>query len=101
MTEDEWNTAHVRCLGMLLNGQAMDEYDERGNRIKDDVLLLLINGYWEPITFKLPGKENEPDWTVLVDTHREGQPNQKKSYSTGNLFQLEARSLVLLCQNVT
>ncbi len=101
MTEDEWNTAHVRCLGMLLNGQAMEEYDERGNRIKDDVLLLLINGYWEPITFKLPGKEGEPDWAVLVDTHREGQSNQRQSYSTGKQFNLEARSLVLMCQNVT
>jgi glycogen operon protein len=79
----------------------MEEYDERGNRIKDDVLLLLINSYWEPITFKLPGKEGERDWTVLVDTHREGRPGQKQSYSTGNPFNLEARSLVLMCQNVT
>ncbi len=97
MTEDEWNTAHVRCLGMLLNGQVMDEYDERGRRIKDDILLLLINGYWEPITFKLPGSKGDSEWEIMVDTH-EPNPKKTKLYSCTQNFKLEARSLVLMCQ---
>ena len=36
MTEEEWNSSFVRVLGMLLNGQVMDEYNERGERIKDE-----------------------------------------------------------------
>jgi pullulanase/glycogen debranching enzyme len=33
MTEDEWSHSFVRCLGMLLNGQVMDEWGERGVRL--------------------------------------------------------------------
>jgi glycogen operon protein len=64
MTEEEWSTDFVRVLGMLLNGQVMDEYDERGERIKDDVLLIITNAYWEDMQFTMPGKEDEPDWEV-------------------------------------
>jgi glycogen operon protein len=106
MTEQEWNTSFVRAIGMLLNGQAMvDEYDEKGERIKDDVVFLLINGHWESIDFTLPGKTNEPDWEVLVDTNF-GKPDESLENEEGNkrrlackeIFKLEARSLVLLRQ---
>ena len=51
---------------MLLNGEVMDEYNEKGERFKDDILLMLINGHWEDQPFRLPGKAGEPDWEVLV-----------------------------------
>jgi glycogen operon protein len=106
MAEEEWNFAFVRSIGMLLNGQAMlDEYDERGQHIKDDVVLLLINGYWEAIDFILPGRKEEAEWEVLVDTNfgkpdestRDGDGN-KRCLRCGEVFKLEARSLVLLRQ---
>ena len=106
MTEQEWQISFVRSIGMLLNGQAMlDEYDEKGQRIKDDVVLLLINGYWESIDFILPGKEGEPEWEVLVDNNfgipvesTKDADGDKRRLLSGELFKLEARSLVLLRQ---
>jgi glycogen operon protein len=99
MTEDEWNTSHVRCLGMLLNGQVMDEYDERGRRIKDDILLLLVNSYWEPIEFKIPGKSTDSPWEILVNTHTPKKVEENGPLCKGaEVFQLEGRSLVLLRQ---
>ena len=44
MTDETWNSPHVRCLGVRLNGDAIDELDERGERIVDDTLLMLLNG---------------------------------------------------------
>ena len=32
MTEEEWPDASVRCLGMFLSGQGLDETDERGRK---------------------------------------------------------------------
>ena len=97
MTEEEWNTSFVRVLGMLLNGQVMDEYNEKGERIKDDVLLLLCNGYWDHQPFKMPGRKGEPDWEVLVDTSNpEESPNP--TLACGAIFDLQPRSFVLLRQ---
>ena len=43
MTDEAWNSPDVRCLGVRLNGDAIDEVDERGERIVGDTLLLLFN----------------------------------------------------------
>lgn len=54
MTGDEWSNPHTRCFGMLMNGQAMNEWDGRGRRLYDDVLLLLVNAFHERIDFRVP-----------------------------------------------
>lgn len=99
MNEEEWDTTFVRSLGMLLNGQVMDEHDEHGERIRDDVLLLLINGHWEDMPFILPGKEDEPRWELLIDTNTSAQ-QEGRSAACGEVFELKPRSLVLLHQPV-
>jgi pullulanase/glycogen debranching enzyme len=68
MTDDEWRHAFARCLGMLLNGQAMDKWGECGEHVRDDILLVLLNAYWEPILFTLPSTRNDLPWEVFIDT---------------------------------
>jgi isoamylase len=97
MSEGEWSAGHVRCLGMLLNGQLMDEADERGHPLRDDVLLLLLNAHHEPIPFTLPGAAGGPDWHALLDTARPHDRGEAP-IAVGSSFQLEGRSLALLCQ---
>ena len=97
MTEEEWNNSVVRVIGMLLNGSVMDEYSERGERIRDDVVLMMINGYWEDVPFCVPGKEGEPDWEVLVDT-ADPEGREARMYRCGEVYNLTGRSLVLLRQ---
>lgn len=83
----------------------LDEYDEQGQRIKDDIVLLLINGHWQSIDFTLPGKHGETGWEMLVDSNF-GKPDEstrdetgdKRRLECGEIFKLEARSLVLLRQ---
>jgi glycogen operon protein len=97
MTEEEWNNGLVRVLGMLLNGKVMDEYDEHGRHVKDDVLLLMLNGYWEDIDFKIPGKPEDPKWEVLVDT-ADPKPSEQRTFNCCDNVTLKARSLVLMRQ---
>ena len=100
MTEEEWSQSWTRVLGMALNGQLMDEYDERGQRIKDDVLLMLLNAHWEDVPFALPGKQGEPDWELLVETADAAAEGEavKLVYACGEVYNLQARSLTLLRQ---
>jgi isoamylase len=101
MADEEWTNGLVRCLGMLLNGQIMDEWDKRGNHVQDDILLLLLNAYHEPIAFTLPGAEAGPAWELLLDTalpeNGPGAPHAQ-SIQPGEAFPLQGRSLVLLRQ---
>lgn len=98
MTEEEWDAGFVRTLGMYLNGQAMDEIDENGNRVRDDIFLLLINGYWENIEFTLPKNlSNTRPWEILIDTTVSKQ-GEGRDVQPGTIYDLKGRSLVLLRQ---
>lgn len=68
MTGKDWNSSHTRCIGMLLNGENMDEFDERGQRIKDDIFLVILNAYWENVNFTMPGVREFSIWEELVDS---------------------------------
>ena len=54
MSDAAWNDPSVKCLGVRLAGDLINEVDERGEPIKGDTLLLLLNAHWEEIPFTLP-----------------------------------------------
>ncbi len=91
MSEEEWTKDYVRCMGMLLNGEEMNEYDEKGRRITDDVYLLMVNSYWEEVVFNLPDQNKRQKWELVLDTYEGGFADDviEGSYS------LPPRSLVL------
>lgn len=94
MTQAEWDSPHTRGLGMLLNGEGMMEFDERGRRVKDDIYLLLLNGWWEGLEFKLPGVKAYSRWEQVVDTNTSEIPTEKE-YLADTKFLLGPRSLSL------
>src|SRR5262249_42801011 len=67
MTEEEWTSPFVRCLGMLLSGDATDVLNVEGESVRDDTFLLLINADHEAIAFVLPGQEHL-EWQLILDT---------------------------------
>ncbi|MFN8539426.1 MAG: glycogen debranching protein GlgX [Thermomicrobiales bacterium] len=99
MDDEEWANGLVRCIGLLLNGQTMDERDPRGRPETDDILLLLLNAHHEPIPFTLPGAEDGPAWEPLLDTAR---PDDRDlpTVAPGGAYTLQGRSLAVLCQPV-
>ena len=58
----------MRCLGVRLNGDAIDEVDERGERIVGDTLLLMLNAGEQPIAVHAAGDRPEERWETLIDT---------------------------------
>ncbi len=97
MTEDEWDNGLVKCIGMLLNGQVMEEYDAHGRHVKGDILLMLLNSHHESIPFTLPGKKNELGWHLWVNTET-GETTPDKPLPCGTVVELPARSVLLFCQ---
>ncbi len=97
MTDDDWKNSETRCLGLRLAGNAIDERDEEGEPVEDDTLLVLLNAFWEPLTFTLPANGNEASrWEVVLDTRDNRGRMEMEPQSSGHGYDLEARSLVLL-----
>lgn len=94
MSSQEWSSTNTRSLGMILNGAGMNEYDERGRRIKDDIFLLLLNGWWETVPFTLPGVESYTRWEQLLDTHIPDIPTGEDALAN-TVYELGARSLTV------
>ncbi|MFI9243486.1 glycogen debranching protein GlgX [Streptomyces sp. NPDC053086] len=96
MTGRDWQRDDAHSVGVFLNGDAIAERDPHGRRMVDDSFLLLVNGYWEPVVFRLPGESFGERWTTLIDTaDPDGIPDERER-KAGTKLRVEARGLVLL-----
>ena len=94
MSDEAWNNPHVKCLGVRVAGDLMNEVNERGEPIVGDTLLLLLNGHWEEIPFTLPSTSHDQVWETLVDTRDDDAA--LRVCRGGETFPLFGRSLALL-----
>lgn len=93
MSDDDW-AGFVRCIGMRLAGDLIDEQNVRGEKIEGDTLLLLMNSYHEPLPFVLPTLGQDQLWEVLFDTATiERDTSLRKEADT---YPLRERSMVVL-----
>ncbi|MEY2539007.1 MAG: isoamylase [Verrucomicrobiota bacterium] len=96
MSEEEWASPFVRCLGMLLSGDTVDVLNFEGAPIRDDTFLVLINAHYEAISFVLPGLEHL-EWELVLDTTQEdGFLSKANKFPSGDEVNLGERSACLL-----
>ncbi|HEX6465240.1 MAG TPA: hypothetical protein VFZ98_12335, partial [Vicinamibacterales bacterium] len=97
MTDDMWNSPEVRGLGVRLNGDAIQETDERGERIIGDTLLLILNAGDKPLSFVLPPPAPIERWETLVDTADPWQPSRR--LRAGDRYDLPGHAMAVLKLN--
>jgi glycogen operon protein len=93
MTDETWNADVVRSIGMLLNGSAIEELNERGEPIIGDSLLALLNGHSEKVAFTLPPLDENQQWRLVVDTFEPHAPD--RSFRPGGRYSLQGRSVAI------
>jgi len=98
MNEHEWRDPSVRCLGMFLSGQGLDETDERGRKLGDENFLILLNADHEDEQFALPASRPGIRWIAWMDTSREGGLRPVETYDAGSVYPLQARSMTVLME---
>ncbi|MCF6159402.1 MAG: glycogen debranching protein GlgX [wastewater metagenome] len=98
MAEPDWKNQDTHCFGLRLNGDAIEEVDERGDPIRDDTLLILINAYHEQIPFILPSRPETEHWNLILDTRAETGVRQYQPKNENEPYELMGRSLALFCR---
>ena len=95
LTSVDWRSSALQAFGMLIDGAATDEVDERGRAVNGETILLLVNAGEAPVSFALPafagGGTGENIWVIMVDTAREELP-----VVNTNAVTLEAHAVMLL-----
>ena len=107
---------NMRCFGVRLAGDALEDVDAEGKYLKDDTFLILLNAHVETVPFVLPARSDAVRWELILDTSDPagsksvfGRLTQGELYTMqesngkggvltmrrGEVFNLEPRSLAL------
>jgi glycogen operon protein len=97
LTDAGWTRGDTHMLGMLLPGEHADERDARGNPIRAETLLLLVNGGPNELPVTLPAAFAAEHWSVLLDTAQAGPvPEQGRPRADEGPVALRPHALMLL-----
>ena len=67
MTAADWATEFAKSVTVFLNGDAITEPDQRGEPVRDDSFLLLVNAAEHDVVFTVPAGYGDL-WSMELDT---------------------------------
>jgi glycogen operon protein len=98
MTGDDWADANARCVAIYLDGSDAPDRDDDGRELVDDDLLVLVDGWWDPIDFVVPATHPPGSWTVELDSADPSGADRMAgaAWGPGDTITVAARSVVVL-----
>ena len=69
MTGADWADPDARSLAIYLDGSDDPDRAEDGSPLVDNDFLVLVNAWWEPLTFVLPATRPSAAWQITIDTY--------------------------------
>lgn len=88
MTVQDWNTAYTKAVMVFLNGQAIADPDDKGNKVVDDDILIIFNAAQEEVSFTFPPQPQNANWKLAIcsDSHCTEQLTDKVFSPTETLM---------------
>ena len=96
MTPHDWQKPWISSLAFALGGDAIPMIDEKGQRLVDDGLLVLMNPHHEPIAVQAAGRRGGRRLAAR-DRHRRARQAARHALR-GRVRRCAARALVVLRQ---
>ena len=97
MTDQDWDTGHIKSVAVFLNGDAIREPDDRGEPVVDDSFFVLFNGHYESLDFTLPDLGVAQEWSVEIDTSdTDDAVAEDRTVASAQSFPVAARSVVVV-----
>jgi glycogen operon protein len=91
MTQEEWNSGWVRCLGIHLSGKTLDDVGRFGEPIRDESFLVCLNPHYERVPFCMPSLTPACRWELILDT-RDAVRTESKVIKPGEFYDLMEHS---------
>lgn len=95
MGAEDWDDPNARCLGMLIAGSGIHDLSPRGEAIRDDDFLLLLNAHHDALPFTLPDGPPAP-WRRVLDSAEPDAGADGDGPPVASPWPLAGRSVVLL-----
>ena len=95
MTDKDWNSSWIKCIGLFLSGEGTGEVDENGDPVIDSSLILIMNSHHENVSFKLPDFLPVNEWHIDINTTATNS-NAEQIFRKGESIQIGNRSLIVL-----
>ena len=96
MSGADWSAGYSRSVAVFLNGEAIVEPDDRGERVIGDSFLLLFNAHHEDIDFVLPDGKYGDLWSLALDTAMPELGAEVISISAGKSVTVTSRSIIVM-----
>ena len=96
MTAADWADASALALAVYLDGSDDPDRAADGPPLLDDDFLVLVNAWWQPLSFTVPATRAGAAWQPAIDTHDPARPADAAVLSAGDQQQVGPRSIVVL-----
>jgi glycogen operon protein len=74
ISDQVWNEAWSKSIGVMLNGRTLGVMDEDGEQVYDDSFLILVNASDIGVEYVLPDPPNAKPWRQVLDTENIDDP---------------------------
>ncbi len=93
---EDWEQGYIKALQVFLNGD-LGYVDRRGEPVRDDDFLILVNAAQEDTFFHLALADNERPWEILINTSTRIENGKEGEKSTDSLnVKAEGRSVIVM-----
>ena len=100
MTDADWNDASALAVAIYLDGSDSPDRAADGTFLADDDFLIVVNAWWDPLTFTIPvtraPQDGAPPWNVEVSTDDGAAPPGPATVCTGGQLTAGPRSVTVL-----
>jgi glycogen operon protein len=97
MTGENWADPNARALAIYLDGDDAPDLAEDGTPLVDDDFLVLVNGWWEKLQFRIPTAAGAAGpWRTELDTDDPARAGQPPELHAGDDITLGPQSILVL-----
>jgi isoamylase len=90
-----WADPNARAIAIYLDGSDDPDRAEDGTLLVDDDFLVLVNSWWEPLSFALPPTRPDAQWQAEIDSYDPAVPARAAGHKAGDQVTVGPRSVAV------